>query len=120
MGSVPTPIQSSRRQQLGKGEASLAVGSQLLLVRQCHQELAGLCCQEGHPPQPAPRAFAVSASIKLHSPSGLPERATAKHELGNRGVASAHLVGVQADTVNRSVHLKNPLTLEVTRPATKQ
>lgn len=75
----------------------------------------------GRPPSPAsPQVFAASASIKLRSPSGLPGGATAKHELGNHRKASAHLVGVQADTVNRSVHLENPLALEVTRPATEQ
>lgn len=113
---LPAPAAQQETRQMG----SLDAGSQLLLIQQCHQELAGLCHQEGRPPQPAPRFFAASASIKLLSPSGLPGGATAKHELENHGEAGAHLVGVQADTVNRSIHLENPLALEVTRPATEQ
>lgn len=110
---LPAPAAQQGTRRMG----SLDAGSQLLLIQQCHQELV----PPGRPPSPAsPQIFAASASIKLRSPSGLPGGAMAKHELGNHGEASAHLVGVQADTINRSVHLENPLALEVTRPATEQ
>jgi len=43
-----------------------------------------------------------------------------EHRLFQGQWQKVYLIGVQADAVNGSIHLEDPLALQVTRPATKR